>query len=43
MDYKLHANYCLLMFYFHYLHLLLCAVEDYDFIGPPEFKGKMTS
>ena len=23
------------------IHLLLCAVEDYELIGPPEFEGKV--
>ena len=25
----------------HHLHLLLCAVQDFEMIGPAEFEGKM--
>ena len=25
----------------HHLHLLPCAVDDYELIGPPEYTGKM--
>ena len=41
VDGKFPINYYLSVFYLHHIHLLLCAVEDYDPIGPPEYTGKM--
>ena len=38
---SLYTNYCSSVFYLHHLHLLLCAVDDFELIGPPEYTGKM--
>ena len=38
---SLYTNYYLSVFYFHHIHLFPCAVDDLEFIGPPEYTGKM--
>ena len=38
---SLYTEFCLSVFYFHHIHLFLCVVADLEFIGPPEYRGKM--
>ena len=39
---SLNTNYCLSVFNSYHLHLLPCAVEDFELIGLPEYKVRIT-